>query len=159
MIFYVLNLSLLFQQKPTTFPRIPAVLVKGRGNIHGRKSGHDGRVEHQLLHHLGVLRGKTAARDGAPTPAENVHALFAASFEDEPDGGGDILRGVVGVRLRSGPMFCLRLAALRRAAAELYNIRAVRDIGEQERRYPNGSLLAHVLGFCDIDNRGQAGIE
>ena len=39
------------------------------------------------------------------------------------------------------------------------NIRAVRDIGEQERRYPNGSLLAHVLGFCDIDNRGQAGIE
>ena len=39
------------------------------------------------------------------------------------------------------------------------NIRAVRDIGEQERRYPNGSLLAHVLGFCDIDNRGLAGIE
>ncbi len=38
-------------------------------------------------------------------------------------------------------------------------IRAVRDIGEQERRYPNGSLLSHVLGFCDIDNRGLAGIE
>ena len=34
-------------------------------------------------------------------PAENVHALFAASFEDEPDGGGDILRGVVGVRLEA----------------------------------------------------------
>ena len=39
------------------------------------------------------------------------------------------------------------------------NVRAVRDIGEQERRYPNGRLLSHVLGFCDIDNRGLAGIE
>lgn len=39
------------------------------------------------------------------------------------------------------------------------NIRAIRDVGEQERRYPNGSLLSHVLGFCDIDNRGLSGIE
>ena len=39
------------------------------------------------------------------------------------------------------------------------NVRAVWDVGEQERRYPNGRLLSHVLGFCDIDNRGLAGIE
>ena len=39
------------------------------------------------------------------------------------------------------------------------NLRALLDIGEQDRRYPNQSLLAHVLGFCDIDNRGLAGIE
>ena len=38
-------------------------------------------------------------------------------------------------------------------------IRAVRDIDEQERHYPNERLLSHVLGFCDIDNRGLSGIE
>jgi cell division protein FtsI (penicillin-binding protein 3)/stage V sporulation protein D (sporulation-specific penicillin-binding protein) len=30
---------------------------------------------------------------------------------------------------------------------------------EQKRIYPNGSLLAHVLGYCDIDDLGLAGTE
>jgi cell division protein FtsI (penicillin-binding protein 3)/stage V sporulation protein D (sporulation-specific penicillin-binding protein) len=30
---------------------------------------------------------------------------------------------------------------------------------EKKREYPNGTLLSHVLGFCDIDDSGQAGIE
>ncbi|MDR1649127.1 MAG: penicillin-binding protein 2, partial [Synergistaceae bacterium] len=30
---------------------------------------------------------------------------------------------------------------------------------EKKREYPNGTLLSHVLGFCDIDDNGQAGIE
>ncbi|MDR2175012.1 MAG: penicillin-binding protein 2 [Synergistaceae bacterium] len=30
---------------------------------------------------------------------------------------------------------------------------------EKKREYPNGTLLSHVLGFCDIDGKGQAGIE
>lgn len=38
-------------------------------------------------------------------------------------------------------------------------IRAVRLEPEQDRRYTNQKLMAHVLGFCDVDNRGLAGIE
>ena len=30
---------------------------------------------------------------------------------------------------------------------------------EKERLYPQGSMLAHVLGFCDVDGNGLAGIE
>lgn len=32
-------------------------------------------------------------------------------------------------------------------------------ISESERSYPNNSLLVHVLGFADIDNRGLEGLE
>lgn len=38
-------------------------------------------------------------------------------------------------------------------------IRAVRFEPDQGRRYTNSQLLSHVLGFCDIDNHGLAGIE
>ena len=39
------------------------------------------------------------------------------------------------------------------------NFRAFIEIDEPYRKYTNESLMAHVLGFCDTDNRGQAGIE
>ncbi len=39
------------------------------------------------------------------------------------------------------------------------NLKGVYETKEKKREYPNGSLLAHVLGFCDIDDNGQAGIE
>ena len=30
---------------------------------------------------------------------------------------------------------------------------------EKKRVYPNGSLAFHILGYCDVDNYGQAGVE
>ena len=39
------------------------------------------------------------------------------------------------------------------------NSRAFIEIDEPYRKYTNKSLMAHVLGFCDTDNKGQAGIE
>lgn len=50
------------------------------------------------------------------------------------------------------------------SAAEAQAIRAlqlsgVRVIDEDRRFYPNGPLLAHVLGFVDIDGRGLEGLE
>lgn len=39
------------------------------------------------------------------------------------------------------------------------NFRAFIEIDEPYRKYTNESLMSHVLGFCDTDNRGQAGIE
>ncbi|MBQ7154025.1 MAG: penicillin-binding protein 2 [Synergistaceae bacterium] len=37
--------------------------------------------------------------------------------------------------------------------------RAVIQIDEPYRKYTNQGLMSHVLGFCDTDNKGQAGIE
>jgi cell division protein FtsI (penicillin-binding protein 3)/stage V sporulation protein D (sporulation-specific penicillin-binding protein) len=38
-------------------------------------------------------------------------------------------------------------------------LRGLREEEEKKREYPNGTLLSHVLGFCDIDGNGQSGIE
>ena len=37
--------------------------------------------------------------------------------------------------------------------------RAIIEIDEPYRKYTNQKLMSHVLGFCDADNKGQAGIE
>jgi cell division protein FtsI (penicillin-binding protein 3)/stage V sporulation protein D (sporulation-specific penicillin-binding protein) len=39
------------------------------------------------------------------------------------------------------------------------NLKGLYEEKEKKREYPNGTLLSHVLGFCDIDDNGQAGIE
>lgn len=39
------------------------------------------------------------------------------------------------------------------------DIRGIIQIDEPYRKYTNQRLMSHVLGFCDIDNRGQAGVE
>src|SRR5215216_2069042 len=45
-----------------------------------------------------------------------------------------------------------------RAAREL-KLKGVYSTEEQRRRYPNGALAAHVLGFVGLDARGLAGVE
>ncbi|MBL3538900.1 penicillin-binding protein 2 [Aminivibrio sp.] len=39
------------------------------------------------------------------------------------------------------------------------NLKGIYEISEKKRLYPNKSLLSHVLGFCDVDDKGLAGIE
>ena len=46
-----------------------------------------------------------------------------------------------------------RLSALHRKS------KGVIQIDEPYRKYTNQGLMSHVLGFCDTDNKGQAGIE
>lgn len=38
-------------------------------------------------------------------------------------------------------------------------LKGVHSIEEQKRRYPNGALAAHVVGFVGLDDRGLAGVE
>src|SRR5438270_616426 len=45
-----------------------------------------------------------------------------------------------------------------RAVREL-KIRGVYSVEEQQRRYPNGALAAHVVGFVGLDDKGLAGVE
>jgi cell division protein FtsI (penicillin-binding protein 3) len=44
-------------------------------------------------------------------------------------------------------------------AVEALKIKGVYSIEEPERRYPNGALAAHVLGFVGLDDKGLAGVE
>jgi cell division protein FtsI (penicillin-binding protein 3) len=39
------------------------------------------------------------------------------------------------------------------------NLKGVTEVREYRRRYPEGEAAAHVVGFTDIDDRGQEGIE
>lgn len=38
-------------------------------------------------------------------------------------------------------------------------IKGIYEVTEKKRLYPNKSLLSHVLGFCDVDDKGLSGIE
>ena len=42
---------------------------------------------------------------------------------------------------------------------KLLGIKGVQEVREFQRRYPEGESAAHVVGFTDIDDRGQEGIE
>ena len=39
------------------------------------------------------------------------------------------------------------------------NSKAIIQVDEPYRKYTNNGLMSHVLGFCDTENKGQAGIE
>ncbi|MBR1673157.1 MAG: penicillin-binding protein 2 [Fretibacterium sp.] len=74
---------------------------------------------------------------------------------------GDILTKVSEAQKAGSRFLWLRRKMSPEAAETLsgLKIRALRRIGEQDRLYTNRQLMAHVLGFCNIDNRGLAGIE
>ena len=44
-------------------------------------------------------------------------------------------------------------------AVEGLKIKGVYPVEEQKRRYPNGALAAHVVGFVGLDDKGLAGVE
>ena len=60
-------------------------------------------------------------------------------------------RGFVWVARRVGDEQARAVAALR--------LKGVYSTEEQKRRYPNGALAAHVLGFVGLDAKGLAGVE
>ncbi|MFO1293888.1 MAG: penicillin-binding protein 2 [Rubrivivax sp.] len=44
-------------------------------------------------------------------------------------------------------------------AVKALELKGVSDLREYRRRYPEGEAAAHVVGFTDVDDRGQEGIE
>ncbi len=69
------------------------------------------------------------------------------------------------VKTISGPLSGRFLWLARKVDAETsvkirsLKLKGIYEIEEKKRLYPSGSLLAHVLGFCDIDDKGISGIE
>lgn len=51
------------------------------------------------------------------------------------------------------------LAPAQQAGVHALGLPGIAFVDEERRVYPQGSLLAHVLGYTDIDNQGIAGVE
>jgi len=65
-------------------------------------------------------------------------------------------------RLREGRSFVWvrrGLSPAQQAAVHALGLPGLEFLHEERRVYPQGDLLAHVLGFTDIDNQGIAGLE
>ncbi|MGI8566176.1 MAG: penicillin-binding protein [Pyrinomonadaceae bacterium] len=45
------------------------------------------------------------------------------------------------------------------AAIRALNLKGIYALSESKRRYPNGSLASHILGFVGLDEKGLAGVE
>ncbi len=81
---------------------------------------------------------------------------------------GPKLRGILPdsvVSVISSPMTGRFFSLVRKAdeaiAAKIRSLelKGIYEVAEKKRLYPNKSLLAHVLGFCDVDDKGLSGIE
>jgi cell division protein FtsI/penicillin-binding protein 2 len=113
-------------------------------------------------------RGRELAR------SVNVDSFFASPADIEnADDAAAKLAGVLGLdmgelaeRLRQGRAARRSFVWLARKVSD-EQARAVRQLGlkgvhstqEQRRRYPNGALASHVLGFVGLDEKGLAGVE
>jgi cell division protein FtsI (penicillin-binding protein 3) len=124
-------------------------------------------------------RGEILARDGAPLAMTvDGFALEATrSLITDPDGVAGRLchvlhdcdepaRQVLARQLRWGGKGTARYVFLRRklqrdeaAAIQALNEPNVRVVQVPHRSYPAGETAAHLIGYTDIDNKGQTGVE
>jgi cell division protein FtsI (penicillin-binding protein 3) len=148
--------------------------------VHLQTSQHDwllkrARAQQQQVDAGGVERGLILDRAGREL-ARSVEAdsFFAVPAEmDDTDSAAMSLAATLGVdraelaeRLRQGREANKQFVWIARkvddeagAAVRQLNIKGVHALKEPKRRYPNGELAAHILGFVDTDEAGLAGVE
>jgi cell division protein FtsI (penicillin-binding protein 3) len=124
---------------------------------------------------LQPVRGLILDRQGRELARTiDVDSFFAAPKElENPDDAAARIARVLNLdgtglaaRLREGKAQGRGFVWLARKVSE-EQARAVNDLGlkgvyavqEPKRRYPNGALAAHVIGFVGMDDRGLAGVE
>jgi cell division protein FtsI/penicillin-binding protein 2 len=96
-----------------------------------------------------------------PREIENVEAAAAACARVLNIDGNDLASRLKEAKeARRGFIWLARRVdeEQARAVSEL-KIKGVYSVEEQKRRYPNGPLAAHVLGFVGLDAKGLAGVE
>jgi cell division protein FtsI (penicillin-binding protein 3)/stage V sporulation protein D (sporulation-specific penicillin-binding protein) len=128
------------------------------------------QAQHQYWSRTPIRYNRGLIRDNK----ENILALSvpASSFFIDPErwspSSASALEGLVPenvLKKISGPLEGRYVRLARMASPETaqkirtLNLKGLYEEKEKKREYPNGFLLSHVLGFCDIDNNGQAGIE
>jgi cell division protein FtsI (penicillin-binding protein 3) len=90
---------------------------------------------------------KTFAADTAQRRAlAGLLGIPAAELDQRLQGSGTVT-----LRRHVGEAAWQEIKALR--------LRGVQEVREYQRRYPEGEAAAHVVGFTNIDDRGQEGIE
>lgn len=117
---------------------------------------------------LSTNRGEIVDRNGIPLAVSvPANSLFIDPDKWQPD-QADRLKGLLPPpvvrdlsRERTGRFHwvCRKIdpdAAMKILNTDLEGLHAIK---EQKRTYPHGSLLAHALGYCDIDDLGLAGTE
>ena len=78
----------------------------------------------------------------------------------------DVDAGVLAARLKEGRdarrgfvWLARKVGEEQSRAVQGLKIKGVYSVEEQKRRYPNGALAAHVVGFVGLDDKGLAGVE
>ncbi|MFN2414799.1 MAG: penicillin-binding protein [Pyrinomonadaceae bacterium] len=96
-----------------------------------------------------------------PREVENVEASSSAlAGALGADAGALEARLKEGKEAKRGFVWLARRVEDERArAVKALKLKGVYSTEEQRRRYPNGKLAAHVLGFVGLDARGLAGVE
>jgi cell division protein FtsI (penicillin-binding protein 3) len=92
---------------------------------------------------------KTFSADAAQRKAlARLVRLTPAELDDRLDGGG---AGAITLRRH------LEEAAWKDVQA--LGLKGVQEVREYQRRYPEGEAAAHVVGFTNVDDQGQEGVE
>ena len=120
---------------------------------------------------LPASRGRIIDRNGqilaASVPSPSIWAI-PKDFEATPAQRRELARllgmGVADLkeRLADNPNFVWLRRQVDEAQAQQIKqlgIRGIYQLGEYKRKYPEGEAAAHVVGFTNVEERGQEGIE
>jgi cell division protein FtsI/penicillin-binding protein 2 len=120
---------------------------------------------------VSATRGRLLDRNGRElarsVEAKSVYATLA-EIEDKPGAARrlskvlDVAEKALLERLTSDRQFVLlkrKVEPEMAAEVEKLGLEGIELVGEMKRIYPKGSLAAHVLGYCGVDENGLAGLE
>lgn len=126
------------------------------------------QTQYWIKTHIKANRGTIHDRDG------NLLALSVpkSSFFIDPlywdPKNSNELRGILSEDIiqklsqsREGRFLWVSRKVAPEVAEALNNreLKGIFEMKEKQRVYPNNSLMAHTIGYCDIDDRGQSGVE
>lgn len=130
-----------------------------------------GEIRYGHTLELAASRGRVVDRNGlilaASVPAPSIWAI-PKDLEGDARGRARLaaLLGMTGPelerRLSDNPNFVwLRRQVEDSVAAQVKGLamRGIHEVREYKRRYPEGEAAAHVVGFTNVEDRGQEGIE
>ncbi len=130
-----------------------------------------GEIRYGHTLELAASRGRVVDRNGlilaASVPAASIWAI-PKDLEGDARGRARLaaLLGMTGLelerRLGDNPNFVwLRRQVDDNVAAQVRTLamRGIHEVREYKRRYPEGEAAAHVVGFTNVEDRGQEGIE
>ncbi|HXG94243.1 MAG TPA: penicillin-binding protein [Blastocatellia bacterium] len=149
---------------------IGAKLVRLQINEHDSLRARAERQQQAVIE-LSPMRGIIYDRNGNELARSvEVKSLYASPAEiSDPDSVADQLSELLGIdrdalfkRLTSSQVFVAvkrKLTEKEAAAVTALNLPGLRFVDEMKRHYVSGPVASHILGYVNIDEYGQSGIE